>query len=327
MEKQKIYLDTNIVRRWLASDDKTIRMLDTLNINNHFIIHEFTLFELLDQIDRDEVYDKRVIEFGLRQFAKRYILSIDKITRDADRMFQSFVDYGMFGYKQIKNHLVFNFADYVSQVYGNIIAIIYAVVFNAKNKGCIKLVYDTIKWQLDDENNPNSIKNTYKEILYNGIKRAYVNNRENINAIVKNFLKDFIIKIIAIFEQEDRELDVADIGEYNKIVAELTSKYKDYHFKEILNKFVCKQHLDILQVEGTDSTEYEYYKYYITEFMTGEGRFGLNDIIDFKIFISAFKNGDRYLTNDAKSLNLYEKVFKDNLEIIEFIKKCRSIKE
>ena len=321
MEKQKIYLDTNIVRRYLENDKKIIDFIKELKHENQFIIHEFALFEICDFIDRNNSKEYYILENKLRSFLHEFDIEIDKITKDLDGLVKSFVDYGMFGVQRIKWHILHSFVDYISQIYGNIIGIIYSEIYNQNRFKVPVGVGDYVKHE-SDLNNANNIKNRYKEAMDDVIKKAYIQNRK-VGNVIKLFLKDFLINLIAVYlESEKYGLNMSD-DKYEMIISELNYKYKGVHFKDILKEYIDTDTLHIYCVEGTDCQEFEFYNSYIHKLFDGTGRYELNDLTDYKIFISAFRNGSIYLTNDTKALNLYEFVFKENENIISFISRSR----
>ena len=325
MKKQKIYLDTNIVRRCLEGETKHIQCLDCLKDNYVFVVHEFVLFELLDQIDRANNINKAELELKLRLFLRHYVVEFDKITRDADKVFNSFVTYGMFGYKIVKRHLLYNFSDYISQIYGNIIGIIYTAIYNQNRYKVPVYVGNFVKHEVDLSNLRN-IKNRYQDGLNKEIMQAYQQNKK-VGGMIKKFLKDFSIHLLAVYLESERYGLQTDNEKYNMIVKELQEKYNKAQLKDVLRDNVDEKILKIDCIDGTDKLEYQFYNYYIHKLFSGTGGYDYNDLADFKIFISAFRRGDIYLTNDSNIFKVYEKVFKENENIIDFIKRSKLLLE
>lgn len=328
MDKQ-ILLDTNVVRRLLENDTKTIHILDYYFFHKYlFIISDYSLFEIYDYLDNLSV-NKEQLKFKLIILFNRYKIKIlyRQSSEFLQKNFKKFITNQISIY-ETKNILLKSFSYALSSFLTNIFSITLLYLansleqkFNTKQDSMYNSTfYQYIRTIYTNEYIYNHIKSNMEKI----IERSYISNEFKIQLYIDKYFKKIIIEVLCYHHLYSNSATISE-KIFKSAYQTISNNYQNLNYKDILKKFILPNSLTISNKYNMTQIDYDYIVKYINKLIFENGAFKVNDITDYLNFSNSFDKNILYYTQDTKSLSKYSNYFSENIAIIKHLEKLKKI--
>lgn len=316
MNKDKISLDTNIIRR-LFEDNATVEnLLNDIYISHEFIISDMTLYEITDHICRLENEKRLKYEIKFRNILHKYkiLLQYKKDYPRSKECYNRFI-LNKFSVLQLRNNILPSYAFSLSKFITNIFVLTFISIINSLGSTSVPL--NLYLKHITNPNNKNNLYVLYENIFENCILN--VNNTDiKLNKFFNEEFKKMIIKIMCVINLSNKS-DTWDISFQEKQEEMLNEKYKEIPYIEILKSIINQESIVIKKTEEMNSIDFCFISNYIEQINLGNKVIKINDITDYLNFSNSFMYRTKYLTLDEKSIKQYKKYFKNFNDILSHI--------
>lgn len=308
MEKE-VLIDTNIIRRLIEDNATMIRSISTIkNDGFNFMVSDMTLFELVDYIKTKKDYYKFLsilYDNNIAPIFKEKILNFGKQYCEWFKKPIPIIE--------LKKQLLPSFSMSLATVLTDLAKAIMLFLANKLTSDYSSYFYNSILEILND---------TTKEHFEQVIAHSYLGKGEPLKKRLPLEYRDLVIRELTYFNllQKYEEYDSKQFSEeYDK----QNKRYEGLSFNDICAEILTENDMRFNLTEIGDNNDAIFMVNFIKDVLYRKRKFQINDIADYINFKYALQFCDFYFTTDDSSLKKYERYFKDDSKIQEYIRRSR----
>ncbi len=296
--------------------------MDYLAKNNYFLISDHSLFEIYDYLDRNATGQEKEKQNVIDIINKYEILLLcrDK-SEELNDNYEDFTK-NLYPISKVKEVLHPSFSFSLSTFLANIYSL--SVLTLANN---IDGKYDTAFYNYIRKLYANdSIYEISKKHLEIMIAKGYLDNQIIVDKYVKKELKDLILRTLTYHKILETNNEIINV-EFNSVYNNFSSIHKNHSFKEIILYYIKTTTITINAIDKIDRMELTFIQEYIKDLIINNGKFSINDLVDYLNFQQSYEKSLLYFTLDDNSLNKYKKYFILDQKVLEYIREIEKIKD
>lgn len=310
-----ILIDTNVLRRQIEGNAVVTKLLDKLFKDNKIILSDLSIFEYLDATCDCTKIHKFICKYSCgylyRKSSEIYFDNYEKIRTNPNSV------------EIMKSILFTAFENSLSTFLANVYSLLMLALANSLSKGDYNSnFYCYVRNLYENED----IRSKFQAELKTIIQKGYIDNTLKVEKYIRDGLKDLFERELAYFKLFEINNEFTS-EELQDELMKIEKRYYNKTFKDILNEYVEEKALVIVKPKNMSQLSYDFLCGYLNLIVFCNGKFSINDVVDFLNFENAYEHNFLYFTLDKKSINKFITIFKNNANVIAYIYKCNSIIE